>query len=417
MSALNDYVTTGIGSFIYCSRVWPGTTMFLFVLIGRLIDWPGMDGATAYVSGIALLLLSLFLTWRGDDHIDFGSKAFVDVKTGWRELSDGFLSKYEGLEYVPITVVPAEGSRPLAVLPSGLRIFLPPMGTIFAYWVRRPAVSDPAVPRQKMPPGPRAYPFASYRTYVFLNFSPDSATAKQRFQLFHEIGHALFARSFQSIGHVQTWPCLIFLIIGTLIVSNMALVPSSMLIAMLILWWFVMKLRSTPTYERERFSEFCADFYAILHTRDTPEIHPYLVGFIDLLRAHPDPAKNQRADDLEMLLNTFPPILRGSESALPGVNLQQLLRVHQGHVRKGSQHPPLLLLLLAICLASTGISLAWVAPQAMLIFALLYALIPYLIWRFGTGRRNALEAGRVDRLLWKRRSTDGTTNYVPLTFS
>jgi hypothetical protein len=412
-----DYLAAVFGSFLYCSRVWPATTMFLFVLIGRLIDWPGIDGAATYLYGIALLLACLFLTWRGDDFIDIGSKAFVDMQSGWKELSSGFLDRHQDMEYVPVNIIPAEGNKPLVVLPSGLRAFLPPMGDILAYWVRVPATIDPTFPRPRTPKGPRAYPFASYRNYVFLPFSPEKATTAQRFQLYHEIGHSLYSRSFQSISQVQTWPCLTLLTTGTLVVANSALAPTLTLIAILVLWQSITLLRSTPNFERARFSEFLADFYAMLYMRDVQEIYPFLEQQIKGLRASHDASQNHRADDLEMLLKNFKPASSDSVSTSALIDFKQSVRMHKGLVRMGSQHPQLLVLLLAICLTSTGISLARIAPEAMLIFAVLYALIPYLIWRFGTGRRNALEAARVDRFLRERRPTDATPESVSLVFS
>lgn len=414
---MGSFVGAGCGSALYFARTWPGATLFLFILVGRLIDWPGSGWVGHYLYGIALALPCIFFAWRGDDYIDVGCKAAVDLQSGWKDLFAGYLNRYRDFEYVPVKVVPAEGSKPLVVLPSGLRAFLPPMGDILAFWVRRPAISDPGTPRLRPPLGARAYPLASYQNYVFLPFDPDAATVEQRFQLFHEIGHALFARSFPSIGQVQTWPNLVPLTCGALIVAGLTPMTALPMTLMLIAWQSVGLLRTSPNFERTRYSELCADFYAMAHLRNAPETRPFVEKMIEGFRASADPAQNHRADDLEILLKTMKANTDSANSVPSVVDIEEAALVQQRLVGLGSQHPPVLVLILTICLAMVGLFLEAARPEVLLVFAGLYALVPFLIWRFGTGRRSALEGARVGRFLRQRQPTNIAPGRVPLSFS
>lgn len=410
-------VAAGCASLFYVARVWPGATLFICVLIGRILHWPGTEHLWSYLYWLGMALPCVLLAWHGDDLIDIGGKALVDLRRGWPDLWSGQLERHADLEYVPAKIVPAEGSQPIIILPGGMRAFLPTMGDVYAYWARIPSAPDPSKPLPKQMRHPRAYPLASYRNYIFLPFAPNKATPEVRFQLFHEIGHALFSRSFPAIGQVQTWPCLLLLTILTLAVTDMDWITAWPLGAVLILWQSVTLLRTMPSYERERFSELWADFYAIVHLRGSPEIRPLIEKMIAGMRSSKEPAKIERAEDLEVLLNTVGPSPTDQEGAQDALSAAQLGSVHKRLVSKGSEHPTLLILVTAVSLVAVGYQLASVRPEPMLAFAFIYVFVPFMNCFFGTSRRNARQGARADRFLRDRQPPGETQDAVPLVFS
>jgi hypothetical protein len=411
--------------------VWPGTTLFFFVLVGRLFHWPGVDQTWSYLYWVGMALPCILLACLGDNFIDIAGKALVDVRRGWKDLWAYQLNRYPDLEYVPAKVIPAEGFQPIATLPGGVRLFLPTMGNVHAFWVRVPSDPDPDKPAPKLwrdspvtrdprtAPAryPRAYPLASYRNYIFLPFAPNEATLEMRFMLFHEIGHALFSRSFPAIGQIQTWPCFLLLMIGALVVTGMDWSMVWPLCAILVVWQSVTLLRTAPSFERERFSELWADFYAIVHMRSVPDLRSFIEKQISGLRANRQPAEIERADDLETLLKTIGPQSADKNGASPALGVEQLSNLHGRLVRNGSEHPTLLTLLAAFCLAVVGVQLASVRPEPMMAFAIVYAVVPFLFCYLGTSRQSAREAGRVDRFLRDRRPPGEEQDALPLVFS